>query len=59
MGVHDNWKRLLRLDTDPRVFINNQVIDRVGNTKTLGVLSMKILRGKRTLIPYPKKCLRA
>ena len=54
MGVHDNWKRLLRLDTDPRVFINNQVIDRVGNTKTLGVLSMKILRGKRTLITYPK-----
>ena len=30
-------KRLLRLDTDPHVFINNQIINRVDNTKTLAV----------------------
>ena len=29
-------KRLLRVDTVPHVFINNQIIDRVDNTKTLG-----------------------
>ena len=30
-------KRLSRIDIDPHVFINNQIIDRVDNTKTLGV----------------------
>ena len=53
-------KRLLRLDTDPHVFINNQIIDRVDNTKTLGVfIDEKISHGKRILIVYAKKCLRA
>ena len=31
-------KRLLRLNTDPYVFSNDQIIDRVANTKILGVL---------------------
>ena len=29
--------RLSRIETDPRVSINNQAINRVGTTKTLGV----------------------
>ena len=30
-------QRISRIETDPRVSINDQVINRVGNTKTLGV----------------------
>ena len=50
-------KRLSRIDIDPHVFINNQIIDRVDNTKTLFL--MKISHGKRILIMYANKCLRA
>ena len=46
--------RLLRLDTDPHVFINNQIIDRVDNTKTLGVFINENITWKRKLITYAK-----
>ena len=53
-------KGLSRVDIDPHVFINNQIIDCVDNTKTLGVfIDEKISHGKRILIVYAKKCLRA
>ena len=52
-------KRLSRNDIDPHVFINNQIIDRVDNTKILGFLLMKISHRKRILIMYANKCLRA
>ena len=35
--IIESRKGLLHLDTDPHVFINSQIIDRVDNTETLGV----------------------
>ena len=35
--IIESKRRMSRIETDPRVSINNQAINRVGSTKTLGV----------------------